>query len=348
MDKLFFTLALNSFQGAFGSTHGRTYTPQIKGARLEATSGISRLMWGLGAFNNHVRGTVSLACAKEYELPTIISDIATNLPEEMWNRERHAGELEAWCDLVAGPWEVNKVTYKTPDTMLCSAQDYHPGERGIQQHIWQATLSPDAVVFVTHPPCVSEESSHRPGFWHGNHTLPRVAQWRDVLIAVHKLPENDWLGFTHAYFPVYAFDEHVLRDGWAFVRKGAGYLALTAAQGLTFITRGTNAYRELRSYGQHNVWLCHMGRAALDGSFAEFQERVLGLEVTFEGLAVRCATLRGETLAFGWEGPLQVDGREQSLAGFKHYENPYCVADWPATQMEIRFRDQLLRLDFSP
>jgi hypothetical protein len=235
--------------------------------------------------------------------------------------------------------------------MLCSAQDYHPGERGSQQHIWQATLGPDAIVFVTHPPSMSEKSSHRPNFWHGNHILPRVAQWRDVLIAIHKLPENDWLGFTHAYFPVYAFDEHLLRDSadghpWAFARKEEGYLALTAAQGLALITRGTNAYRELRSRGQHNVWLCQMGRAAQDGSFGEFQERVLGLDVVWEGLSVGCATLRGDSLAFGWEGPLLVEGKEQPLAGFKHYENPYCVADWPASQMDIRFGDQLLRLEF--
>jgi len=68
-----------------------------------------------------------------------------------------------------------------------------------------------------------------------------------VVIAVHQLPDDDWLGFTHAYFPAWAFDEYALRDGWAFARKGEGYLALTAAHGLEFITRGGNAYRELRS-----------------------------------------------------------------------------------------------------
>src|SRR3712207_9584136 len=43
----------------------------------------------------------------------------------------------------------------------------------------------------------------------------------------------------------------------------------TAAQGLTLTTQGDNAYRELRSSGQHNIWLCHMGRAARDGSFED-------------------------------------------------------------------------------
>jgi hypothetical protein len=347
LDKLLFTMALNSFRGVFGSVHGRTYAPLIKGARLESTSGVGRLMWGMGVFNHHILGTVSLACARSYELPPIVQAIAADQPEELWSRERHAGELEQWCDLAAGAWEVNKVTYKTPDYMLCSGQDYRPGTPGYQEHVWQASMGPDAVVFVTHPPCVSEEGSHRPNFWHGNVVLPRVAQWKDVLLAVHNLPADDWMGFTHAYFPVYAFDEHALRDGWAFARKGDGYLALRAAQGLALTAQGDNAYRELRSYGQRNIWLCHMGRAARDGGFAEFQQAVLALDVRFDELSARCATLRGETLAFGWEGPLLVNGQEQPLAGFKHYDSPYCVAELGAAQMEIGFGDQLMRLDFS-
>lgn len=352
MDKMFLTMALNSYKGTFGSTHGRTYTPHIKSGRTEATAGVSRLMWGMGAFNNHIMATVSLACMEDYGFPLIIGDVAADLPEEMWNRERHAGQLEEWCDRATGDWEVNKVTYKTPDYMLCSAQDYHPGERGVQQHIWQATLSPDAVVFVTHPPCLSEEGSHRPNFWHGNVVLPRVAQWKDVLIAIYKLPDNDWLGFTHAFFPVWAFDEHALREDnkgrtWAFARKGEGYLALTAARGLEFITRGDNAYRELRSYGQNNVWVCMMGRAKLDGDFGEFQNKILALNVRLDKLSARCATLRGETLAFGWEGPLMRNGKKEPITGFKHYDNPYCVVELPASEMEVRYGDQAMRLDFS-
>ena len=320
MDKMFLTMALNSYKGAFGSTHGRTYTHHIKGARGEATSGISRLMWGMGAFNDKLMASVSLACMTNYGFPLIIGDIAADLPAEMWNRERHAGHLEEWRDRATGDWEVNKVTYKTPDYMLCSAQDYRPGQPGYQQHIWQATFGPDAVVFVTHPPCLSEENSHRPGFWHGNVILPRAAQWKDVLIAVHNLPAGgrppvaraavqdagvvlpagDWLGFTHAYFPARGFDEHSMRKDsggqlWAFAREGDGYLALTAACGLEFMTRGDNAYRELRSYGHHNIWLCHLGRAALDGDFGAFQDKILALAVSFDDLSVRalrCAARR--------------------------------------------------------
>ncbi len=48
LDKMLFTMALNSYQGAFGSTHGRTYTPLIKGARLESTAGIGQAALGHG------------------------------------------------------------------------------------------------------------------------------------------------------------------------------------------------------------------------------------------------------------------------------------------------------------
>ena len=93
LDKLFFSMALNSFQGVFGSTHGRSYTPHIKGARQELTSGLGRMLWGMGVFNEHVLGTVALACATSYTLPGVIADIATAQPEELWSKEHHRQEL---------------------------------------------------------------------------------------------------------------------------------------------------------------------------------------------------------------------------------------------------------------
>ncbi len=347
LDKLLFSMAVNSYRGVFGSTHGRTYAQYIRGARLEPTSGISRLLWGLGVFNDRILGTVGLACARSYVLPEIIRAIALDQPEAMWNRERHAGELQPWSDRAEGAWEVNKATYKTPDYMLCSAQDFFPGLPGYQQHIWQATFGPDAVVFVTHPSCASDENSHRPNFWHGNAILPRIAQWKDLLVAVHNLPADDWMGFTHAYFPSVTFDETLLREGWAFARKGNGYLALTARRGLQQITRGDTAYRELRSTGRQNVWLCQMGRNAIDGSFGDFVDHVLACDLTFDDLSVKYQSLRDEGIEFGWEGPLRVNGTEQAISGFKHYDNPYCIADLPATQMEIAYDDNLMRLVFS-
>jgi hypothetical protein len=354
LDKLLFTMALNSHRGVFGSTHGRSYAPYLKGGHLELTSGMGRLLWGLGAYNGATLGSVALACARGYELPGVIAEVATARVEELWSRERHRQQLTweydraGWDhDRADGVLEVSKVTYRTPDAMLCAALDYRPGAAGVQQHIWQATFDQDAVAFVTQPPCVSEEGSHRPNFWHGNVTLPRVAQWYDALIDVRNIPEEDWLGWTHAYFPVFAFDEHRLEGGWAFARRGEGYLALTAARGLELVTRGTGAFRELRSYGRHNVWICQVGRAARDGDFASFRERVLAAELRFEELGARYRSLRGATIAFGWEGPLLIDGAEQPLVNQLHYESPVCTCALGAPAMEIAGWEDVVRLDFS-
>jgi len=337
MDKMLFTMAVNSYKGTFGSTHGRTYAQLVKSGRLEATSGIARLLWGQGVYNQHLRGLVAMACS-EYEFPMLLANIATDQRDESWDRERHvvsdSGE------------EINKVTYKTPDYMLASVQDYRPGEKGYQQHIWQATFGPDAVVFVNHPPCVSEEGAHRPNFWSGNYVLPRVVQHKDVLVALHDLPDDDWLGFTHAHFPIHQFDDVEVNSDWAFARKGDGYLALYASSGLSLTKRGPGAYRELRAGGPQTAWVCQMGRAALDGDFASFKAKVLGTAIEVDGLSVRYQTLRGDDLAFAWNGPLTRNGAVEPTSGFRHYENPYCVTDLEAEQMDIGIGQTLMRLQF--
>jgi len=336
MDKLFFSIALNSYKGIFGSTHARTRTAALMGGRLEATSGITRLMWGQGIYNSNLAGVISLACMKKYDFTPILAEIATSLPEEQWNLECHGSEEK----------KVNKVTYKTPDGMLCSAQSYLPGKQNGQEHIWQATLGPEAVVFVNHPACSSEADVHQPAYWAGNGVLPRVAQWKDCLIALYNLPEDDWMGFTHAYFPTFAYDETILRDGWAFARKVSGYIALTASHSLTQVKQGKHAYRELRCVGKQTAWVCLLGRETLDGDFASFQEKVLGLKKSVDGLTVQIDTLRGESLLFNWEGPFTKNGEELPLDGFPHYQNPYTQTTFPCKEMQIKTDNYLLRLDF--
>jgi hypothetical protein len=62
---------------------------------------------------------------------------------------------------------------------------------------------------------------------------------------------------------------------------------------------------------------------------------------------MECQTLSGDSLAFNWEGPLLLNGQEQPLKGFKHFENPYCTVDLPAEKMEILFNQYVLKLDLS-
>jgi hypothetical protein len=90
-----------------------------------------------------------------------------------------------------------------------------------------------------------------------------------------------------------------------------------------------------------------MGRAAVDGSFAEFRRAVLAGSVTVSDLAVEWRTMRGERLAFGWCEPLTVDGRAEPITGFRHVENPYARADFPAQSMDIGYGEDMMRLHFT-
>ena len=89
-----------------------------------------------------------------------------------------------------------------------------------------------------------------------------------------------------------------------------------------------------------------MGREAKDGGFRRFQDKILKLRLNFQDLSVQMTSLRGEDLAFGWQGPLLVNGIEQSITGFKHIENPYCTADLQASYLDIQYKETLLRLNF--
>jgi len=277
---------------------------------------MARLLWGMGVFNQQSRGVVSLACARNYTLPPLIAQIATDQPAEMWHRAQYSGD--------------NQATYKTPDFMLCSTQT-------AQQSSWQAIFDADAMITAIEPTCCDE------GFLR----QLRVAQWQDILVAVYQLADADPAAYTQVTFPAVRFDEYTLYQGWVFARRGNGYFALTTAHGVELVTEGDTAYRALRAAGPTNVWFCHLGRAALDGSFADFQTSLLALDITFEAHSIHAGTLRNQSIDFGWEGPLLIDEAEVALPDARGIENSYCVADWADEQIEICFQDQALRLDFS-
>ena len=338
LDKLLFGLAVNSFKGTYAAPRAEARAAWLRSGALAPEAPLNYLLWGVGGLNGHTRGAVGLGLAgKNYQVPELLRAIALDRWPGMLSRERQRiGDQEY----------ANTVALKTPDYMLASAQDYRAGQRGRREHVWQATMGCDAIVFTNHPTSFSDADARQAGWWCGNGSLPRIAQWNDALIALYNLPEGDALGFTHAFFPAYAFDEHAIEQGWAFARKGDGYLALWAAKGMALVTTGNDARRELRSAGHENAWLCQMGRAEVDGSFEDFCQAVLARSVVVDGLHVEWDTVRGERLAFGWSGPLTVNGQEEPITGFKHVENPYALAEFPALSMDIGYGEDVMRLHF--
>ncbi len=251
--------------------------------------------------------------------------------------------------------EVNKVTYRTPDYMLSSAQNFRPGGKGYQQHIWQATLGPYAVVFTTNPDSMRSDDSQRPSYWMGNGRQPRTVQYKNLLIALYDIPryksapkplEARHYAFTHAYLPKWAFDEVVEANGWVFGRIGDGYVALYSDQPYQWITEGPDADQEIVAPGYKNVWICQLGRASMDGSFANFVSVVTNADLKVSGLTVRYDAVGIGEVTVGWNEEFIVNGQSIPLSNYPRFDNPYTHVDFDNLEYEIKYNGMTLRLDF--
>lgn len=119
IDVILFEMALHTYRGVFGSTHGRSYASLLKGGRHEGSASTAKLMFGMGIFNHVSQGTVSLATST-YRCPPLIVKIAADLDEPLLARERHSLNIEdapAWGLSYADPedghlyWSIQDYTH---------------------------------------------------------------------------------------------------------------------------------------------------------------------------------------------------------------------------------------------
>jgi len=246
--------------------------------------------------------------------------------------------------------QANLYTYRTPDYMLSSAQDFRKGYGGHQQHLWQATLGRGAVCFTTHP---ARHNGPPPNYWSGSGFLPRVAQLKNVLIAIYRLPKSialwvpNELHFTHAWLPRDQFEEIVEEDGWIFARLGDGYLALLSQYPYEWRTSpGEDQNREIIVDKSRNIWLCEMGRKETSGEFKDFIQAQLQSEVRFYDSRLSYTSPTQGRLQFGWNGPLKRDGREIPLDSYPRYGNPYVQVDFPPEELSIVLGEHHLNLNW--
>jgi hypothetical protein len=426
IDLLLLDLALNSFRGVFGSTHGRAYGNTKRWAAQEGTTDTSRLLFGTGVFSGYDNMSAIALALSGYRVPPVIEAIAHDQDRPaLLNRQRmglrlaeaerfgldppdfesslHLLTLEAYlhprtaaqtlylfdrfgwwqndffrplaryrgllrglqaAGLLGGvtrwlEWDacrntreqVDVVTYRTPDYMLSSAPDYRPVYGGDQQHIWQATLGPNAVCFTTHP---GRLGGPTPDEWAGSGILPRVAQYQNVLLAVYRLHHRPALyvptrhRWTHAWLPLAEFDEVVEQGGWVLARKGRGYLALRSLRPAHWQTAGPEAGAELIAPGSDNAWICELGRQAVDGSFEDFARRItLAPLLVHEDGGLTYGSPSQGILHFGWQGPFLRNGQPVDLHPNVRYANPYVRADFPSDYIEVRHAGFQLTLDWA-
>jgi hypothetical protein len=244
----------------------------------------------------------------------------------------------------------NTYNYRTPDYMVTSAQAYHPGSYGDQQHLWNATLSRTVSVFTTHPAKPLSEGGAlglSPNYWVGSGRFPHVAQEENVVLNIYDIPtepgfmEASVEAYTHAHFPTERFDEVIIDGNYAFGRTNNTYAALIGKNTLAF-KNGT--MDDLIQQGRNTFWIFEAGSQSSDNSFDQFIARVKANSVSFADNQLRYES-NDKQLSLRYQGDFSIDGEVQDL-NYPRFDSPYIKAPREPNTMRFEHDGKTLELDF--
>ena len=273
--------ALQSFRGMHLSPMGRIYRTTL----TPYASGLQALLHMIDdRAPDKADAWASPRAISSYRLPEGLSALMHDAAEEVFSSGRAEIHTKKTADYmltsVASPRttplpEPPEVETEYDRTKILN-EGFHgttlfvPGVGGYQQHLWYAALSDRFYTFVNLPGSDRDFSGMRPGYWYGNLIFPSLRQVGSELYCHYGIPEEVPTSFTHAYFPSYAADEVIVRDGFRFARVGDGYLALWCSAPLRLWENDAVVDADLRAYSRDVAWYVSVGSAAEYGSFAAF------------------------------------------------------------------------------
>jgi hypothetical protein len=424
LDLMLFDMALNHYNGTFGSTHGRSYFSSKISGRRESSSSTYHLVFGLNHQGNGNMATNAIAISKNYKIPIVLHEIANDTSFRNMSNLQRMGlnmdevekygldvnlledgmtflSLEAYChprtvDLTMRMFdeynwwensffkpfanykglltflrktgllpltvkvfnkdlnrntrtEANIYTFRTPDYMLSSAQDYKKGYGGDQQSIWSAVLDEESIVFTTHPVA---STSGTPDYWTGSGNLPRVGQYENVAIILYEISTAPGLyvthdlEYTHAWFPKDKFDTVTQSGNWIFGKRKDGYIGLWSQNEPKWVESGEYANKEIIAEGKENIWICEMGSHREFGTFDKFIEAISNSKIKAGSLSIEYHSPSQGKLEFGWEGDLKRGGEAIQLNNYPRYWNKYVKTSFPADAISIEHNNHSLLLDY--
>jgi hypothetical protein len=284
------------------------------------------LLYGVGRLGTNPHGAVPLATSV-YQPPALLSKIATD-DSVACMRYRQGGEA-------------NFIVYRTPEFMLSALQDYRPGRRAAQTHVFQLTMPGKTTIFFSCPETTGEGGGLRPDYWSGNATLPRVFGERNVAVLLFRHGETGWM--SHCWFERDRFDEVCERDGWLFARKRDAYVGIWSEHGYEPGRTGQYAGRELICYADDNAWVVEAGRKADWNSFDAFVEAVSSATPGRRDERLVYASPSVGSIEMGWAGPILLNGAEADTT-YPLIDGPYGHAEYDSGDITLRFGEDVARV----
>lgn len=313
-------------------------------------------LWAMEAFTNPQSVNLTMKMFRQWKLDS--NGFLKNLKALDIPVLRHLGLLPLLVKLLNPVTQgiaiqrANTYTYKTKHYMLSTAQRYHPGSFGDQQHIWQATLPGGVTVFTTHPGAAFFEDNARnfsPSSWVGNGVNPDAAQYKNVCLCLYRLNvrkgflEKERQMFTHAYFPQSKFDETRRGNDRLFLgRKEESYIALFSTEPME--NRGDE---ELIQQGVETGWAAMVASEEEYGGFEDFAREMgmLRLEKTKRGIALKGGTQKNfGSYTLDYRGDFCVDGHPQDTS-YPRLSCPFGQVGRNPQEYFVQIGEHSLRLD---
>lgn len=265
-------VAASSHHGVLTAAQGRSYEHSLIPSRSLELCGLARMLWGQGSYGRrfHCLPLVALALRVHgLELPTDLRDLAAVAP----------GEAREWIFAQGENRFARLYHHKTAAHAMGSAVAYRAGEWGYQETVLHLRIgrNPDAQVWINQPGELMQGGNGRPSYWGGSATLPRVHQYRDLALVIFEGHPGQ-PGFSHAWFPAFAFDAHRVDGRIAVAQAGEGLLLLKGARDLVATAQGPSAGTELVQPGLRTHWIVRLGATHRHGDASRFALEFGGLD----------------------------------------------------------------------
>lgn len=243
----------------------------------------------------------------------------------------------------------NTYTYKTKDYSMYSAQNYHPGTYGDQQHIFGLNIKNHFSIFHTHPALPKYKKHHSPNYEVGYGHFPHVAQHKNVSLAIYNIPnkkgvmEMDLLDFTRAYFPTHKFDTAFIAGNYVFGKKEETYCAFV---GFNDFHYAEYAHNDIIQQGKHTFWITEVSSLTEDGSFENFTQRVQNNQWSFTPETLELSYQSNDvTYDLKFNDDFLVNGKTIDT-NYSRYDSPYITAKKKDKTLAFKFKEKTLFLDF--
>jgi hypothetical protein len=288
-DTLLYMVALHTFQGVVIAPQGRVYRDVIYPFRM----GIQTLVNLMNPETPYTygEGWLSFYATSSYKIPKHLAELMKEEAESVYHTGNAQIVLEKkrnYCmtsvqspreDTSFQRWEnisfltdcdVQSHEYvKSINERFHGTTCFEPGVYGYQQHLWNAALHPDTIVFVNHPGGPCDESSLRPGYWFGNGVMPAVKQEGAAIASIYVIPEEHPIDFTHIHWPESCFDQWYEKDNWLVGKRNEGYVGIwSSEEKVPYNDQLFHA--EYRIYSRSTAYLCICSDTTKCSSLEEF------------------------------------------------------------------------------